>query len=173
MHCPDCGMKASAGQKFCRACGFALEKVEQLIAEQKPSATDQTTEAAGRLSDDLLHKLEKWAYRALIALGGVFLSIILWAVIVNLMIKEGAIFAGSMILMTLISIILAIFIVYMKERKYSSSTLPNQQQRLPQGEDTAKMLSELNLETATSVTENTTAKLEEKIGTPVKTPQVN
>jgi len=36
MHCPNCGTKASAGQKFCRACGFSLENVARLIAEQAP-----------------------------------------------------------------------------------------------------------------------------------------
>src|SRR5262245_66414627 len=85
MHCPDCGTKASAGQKFCRGCGFGLEKVELLIADQR-AATDHTTEATRRLSDDWLHKFEKWAARALFALCSIAVSLILWAIIANVMI---------------------------------------------------------------------------------------
>jgi len=83
MHCPDCGTKASIGQKFCRACGFGLEKVEQLITDQRTSATEQTLVTTGRLSDDWLRKMEKWAARALFALGGIAVSLILWAIIVS------------------------------------------------------------------------------------------
>ena len=163
MHCPDCGTKASTGQKFCRACGFGLEKVEQLIADQIPAAAEQITAATGRLSDDLLRKFEKWAARALLALGGIAVSLILWAIIVKVMIKEGGVFAGSMLLMLVIGVLLLLFLVYMKERKNSASAQSNQQHRLPQAQETAKMLPESNAEMAASVTEQTTARLEEKL----------
>ena len=163
MHCPNCGTKASTGQKFCRACGFGLEMVEQLIADQR-AATEQTTVATGRISDDWLRKFEKWATRALLALGSIAVSLILWAIIVKLMIKEGAIFPGSMLLMLVIGVVLLLFLVYLKEeRKNSASTLSNQRHRLPQAQETAKMLSEPNAETAASVTEQTTTRLEEKL----------
>ena len=164
MHCPNCGAKASTGQKFCRACGFGLEKVEQLIADQRTGATEQTTVATGRLSDYWLRKFEKWAKRALLALGSIAISLILWAIIVKLMIKEGAIFQGSMLLMLVIGVVLLLFLVYLKEeRKNSASTQSNQQHHLPQAQETAKMLSEPNAEMAASVTEQTTTRLEEKL----------
>ena len=163
MHCPNCGTKASIGQKFCRACGFGLEMVEQLIADQR-AATEQTTVATGRISDDWLRKFEKWATRALLALGSIAVSLILWAIIVKLMIKEGAIFPGSMLLMFVIGVVLLTFLAYMQDkRKNSTSTRSNQQHRLPQAQETAKMLSEPNAETAASVTEQTTTRLEEKL----------
>jgi ribosomal protein L37E len=166
MHCPDCGTKASVGQKFCRACGFGLEKVEQLVADQRASATQETTGATGSFSDDWLRKFEKWAERALFALGGIAISLILWAIIFKLMIKEGAIFPGSMLLMLVIGVVLALFLVFMKEkRNNSASTHSNQQHRLPQAQETAKMLSEPNAEMSSSVTEHTTAQLDEKVGT--------
>jgi hypothetical protein len=59
-----------------------------LIADQRAADTDQTLEAAGRFSDDWLRKFEKWATRALFALGSIAISLILWAIIVKLMIKE-------------------------------------------------------------------------------------
>jgi uncharacterized membrane protein YvbJ len=164
MHCPDCGTKASAGQKFCRGCGFGLEKVELLIADQRATATEQTTVATGRLSDEWLRKMEKWAARALLALGSIAVSLILWAIIVKLMIKEGAIFAGSMLLMLVIGVVLLSFLAYMQDkRKNSASTQSNQQHRLPQAQETAKMLSEPNAEMVASATEQTTAHLEERL----------
>src|SRR5215510_9082345 len=163
MHCPNCGTKATAGQKFCRACGFGLDKVEQLIADQGATTRDQTTEATGGPSDDWLRKLEKWAVRIFFALSGVFVSLILWAIIFKVMVNEGGIFVGSMLLMLVVSVLLLLFLVYMKERKASASTQPNQQQRLPQAPDTGKILSEPSIEIAASVAEQTTARLQEKI----------
>lgn len=172
MHCPNCGTNASARQKFCRACGFGLEKVEQLIADQRAAATDQTTEATGGLSDDRLGRLEKWAARALFALGGVFGSLMLWAIIGKVMIEKGKIFEGSFVLIILAVAALAALLAYLdSERKKSASVQSNQQHRLPQAEETAKMLSEPSIETAASVTEHTTARLEEKIEAPIKSLQ--
>jgi hypothetical protein len=165
-------MKALMGQKFCRACGFGLEKVEQLIADQRAAATDQIAGATGGLSDDWLRRLEKWAARALFALGGILGSLMLWAIIVKVMIEKGNILGGSIVLMIIAGAALASLLAYLdSERKKSASTRSNQQQRLPQAEETAKMLSEPSIETAASVTEHTTARLEEKIETPIKSPQ--
>jgi uncharacterized Zn finger protein (UPF0148 family) len=163
LHCPNCGTKASAGQKFCRACGFSLEKVEQLIADQKATATEQPTVATGRLSDDWLRRLEKWAARALFALGGILGGLMLWAIIAKVMIEKGRIFQGSVVLMILAAAALVSFLAYLdSERKKSASARSNQQHRLPQAQETAKMLSEPNAEMAVSVTEQTTASLSER-----------
>ena len=165
MHCPNCGTKASIAQKFCRACGFGLEKVEQLVADHRAAAaTEQTTEAAGGLSDDRLRTLEKWAARALFALGGVLGSLMLCAIIAKMMIEKGKIFEGGIVLLILIGVVLASFLAYLdSERKKSASARSNQQHRLPQAQETAKMLSEPNAEMAASVAEQTTTRLEEKL----------
>jgi len=164
MHCPDCGTNASAGQKFCRGCGFGLEKVELLIADQRAAAMDHTTEATGRLSDDWLRMFEKWAARALFALCSIAVSLIIWAIIANVIIREGGIFKGSMLLMLVIGVVLLSFLAYMQDkRKNSTATQSNQQHRLTQAQETAKMLSEPNAEMAASVTEQTTTRLEEKL----------
>jgi uncharacterized Zn finger protein (UPF0148 family) len=164
MHCPNCGTKASAGQKFCRACGFSLEKVEQLIADQKAAATEQPTVATAGLSDDWLRRLEKWAARGLFALGGILGGLMLWAIIAKVMIEKGRIFQGSVVLMILAAAALVMFLAYLdSERKKLASARSNQQHRLPQAQETAKMLSEANAEMAVSVTEQTTARLEEKL----------
>jgi ribosomal protein L37E len=164
MHCPNCGKKASARQKFCRACGFSLEKVEQLIADQKAAATEQTTVATGRHSDDWLRRLEKWAARALFTLSGILGGLMLWAIIAKVMIEKGRIFQGGIALMILAAAALALFLAYLdSERKKSASARSNQQHRLPQAQETAKMLPEPSVEMAASVTERTTANLAEKI----------
>jgi hypothetical protein len=172
MHCPNCGTKASSGQKFCRACGFGLEKVEQLIADHRAAPADQTLEATAGLSDDWLHRLEKWAARALFALGGVLGGLMLWGIIAKVMIEKGRVFQGIIVLMILAGSALALFLAYLdSERKKLTSARSNQQHRLMQAQETAKMLPEPGIETAASVTEHTTATLEEKIGTPIKSPQ--
>jgi zinc ribbon protein len=164
MHCPNCGTKASTGQKYCRACGFGLEKVEQLVADQRAAATEQITVATGRFSDDWLRKFEKWAARALFAIGGVLGGLMLWAIIAKMMIEKGKIIEGGIVLLILTGAVLAVFLGYLdSERKKSASIQSNQQHRPSGGEETAKMLSEPNAEMATSVTEQTTARLEEKL----------
>ena len=58
---------------------------------------------------------------------------------------------------------LALFLAYLdSERKKSASAQSNQQNHLPQAQETAKMLSEPNAEMAVSVTEQTTANLAER-----------
>ncbi|MCG3162129.1 MAG: hypothetical protein JMDDDDMK_03369 [Acidobacteria bacterium] len=171
MHCPNCGTKAPSEQKFCRACGFGLEKVAKLIAEQTTISEDQTEESSPAHSDDRLRKLEKWAARALLALGGLFGGLMLWAIIVKVMIEKGDIFTGIGILLFLATVVLYPLWVHLRsEREKSASTQPKQQQRLPQAEETAKMLSEPNLGTAASVTEHTTAKLGGRVITQVDKP---
>jgi hypothetical protein len=168
MHCPNCGTEASAGQKFCRACGFGLEKVEDLIAEQQSDSADQ----AGKANSDRLRTLEKWAARALFALCGVLGGLMLWAIIVKVMIEKGRVFQGSIVLMMLAGVALALFLAYLdSERKKLAATRSNQQHSLPPAAETAKMLPESGIEMAASVTEHTTATLEEKIGTTIKSPQ--
>jgi len=57
------------------------------------------------------------------------------------------------------------------QRKKPVSTQLNERQHLTPAEETAKMLSAPNLEMASSVTEHTTARLGEKLKTPIEKPQ--
>jgi hypothetical protein len=153
-------MKASSGQKFCRACGFGLEKVEDLIAEQQSDSAVQP----GKANSDRLRMLEKWASRALLALCGVLGSLMLWAIIAKVMIEKGRIFQGIIVLMILAGVALALFLAFLdSERKKLATAQSNQQHRLMQAQETAKMLPEPGIEMAASVTEQTTTRLEEKL----------
>jgi len=77
MHCPGCGTEAPVTQRFCRSCGFSLEKVPQLVAEQLSEEEILTSEAAEKLQKRQ-QKIDHWlsisgiGFIALIALS--FLS---------------------------------------------------------------------------------------------------
>src|SRR5262245_22006831 len=103
MHCPNCGTKASSGQKFCRGCGFSLEKVGQLIADQKAAVTEQTTPATAGLSDNWFRGLGKWATGAIFLLCGSLGGLMLLGLIAisKAMIEKGKIFQGIMMWMVL------------------------------------------------------------------------
>jgi hypothetical protein len=94
MHCPRCGAEAVIGQQFCRGCGFNLEKVAELVAEQ-PSALSIPTLAHLHLRQ---RRFEHWAGIAGLAfMSLVFLSLI-YLVIIELMIKSGKIGVGLLLL---------------------------------------------------------------------------
>src|SRR5262249_16383515 len=57
MHCPNCGAVALIEQKFCRACGFGLEKVAQLFAEH---ASEENFESASDSGEELPKGLRHW-----------------------------------------------------------------------------------------------------------------
>ena len=52
MHCPKCGAEAPLTQKFCRSCGFSLEKIPQLV-------TQQLSEPEQLLTDEVAEKLQQ------------------------------------------------------------------------------------------------------------------
>lgn len=52
MHCPKCGAEAPLTQKFCRVCGFSLDKIPQLV-------TQQSSEPAQLLNDEVAEKLQE------------------------------------------------------------------------------------------------------------------
>jgi hypothetical protein len=82
----------------------------------------------------------------------------------QVMIEKGRIFQGSIVLMILAAAALTLLLAYLdSERRKSASARSNQQHRLPQAQETAKMLPEPNAEMAASVTEQTTANLARKI----------
>src|SRR5688500_666218 len=44
MHCPQCGLQqASGGVRFCRACGFALSGVKELVLPDERAAKAENT----------------------------------------------------------------------------------------------------------------------------------
>ncbi len=60
MHCPGCGTEAPVTQRFCRSCGFCLEKVPSLVAEQLSESTEILTSTAAEKLQKRQQKIERW-----------------------------------------------------------------------------------------------------------------
>ena len=60
MHCPGCGTEATVTQRFCRSCGFCLEKVPQLVAEQLSESEEILTSATAEKLQKRQLKIERW-----------------------------------------------------------------------------------------------------------------
>ena len=60
MHCPGCGTEAPVTQRFCRSCGFSLEKVPHLLAEQHSESEEILDSAATEQLQLRQKKIERW-----------------------------------------------------------------------------------------------------------------
>ena len=159
MHCPNCGAESSARQKFCRACGLSLERFAQLLAELLPDGEDENVARARRR----LRQLEKAAkiagWTAGSAVGIVFAILGILTMIVS------DIGPGIVLLMFGVGIIVTMLVLIYQSslNKQVSGRFPSQP-TLPSAETTNKLLPEDQSRIAMSVTEQTTARLDEKVG---------
>ena len=156
MHCPNCGTKIYTVQKFCRACGLPLEPFAQLLAELAPDAEDENV-AQSKLRLYQIKAANKRLGHALVW-STVFPIIVLGGIVT---IKPGNIGAG-ILLFTLAAIIALLgdyFFGPLGQKGYDQES----SQAAPSAETTNKLLSEDQPEIAMSVTERTTARLQEKI----------
>lgn len=90
MHCPRCGATATVGQTFCRACGFGLEKVAELLGEELGLQSTRTDNDLAHLRERQ-RKLERWA--GIVGLSTFALLLLLMIVVVfsQMILKGGAI----------------------------------------------------------------------------------
>jgi zinc ribbon protein len=159
MHCPNCGTEASARQKFCRACGLSLDRFAQLLAELLPDGEDENV-ARDRRRLRLLERAARIAGWTIGSALGIFLTFF-GAYILIKRHDGGAIFP----LLFGVGIIAAMFLI-----SYGSSLKKKVSERflslpkLPSAETTNKLLTEHEAQIAMSVTEQTTARLDEKVG---------
>ena len=158
MHCPGCGTEASVTQRFCRSCGFCLEKIPPLVAEQlSESGEILTSAAAAEKLQKRQKKIERWlsitglGFTALMALsllvGLVYLlfagSIPIVPGIVLLILIHGGSVAG----------LLAMYSENLKKKLSGSNSLRSRQ--LPEGEKSKLSLDDYE-GPLISVTERTT-----------------
>src|SRR4029453_9320477 len=80
MHCPGCGTEASVTQKFCRTCGFSLEKVPQLVAEQLSESEAILDSNAAKKLQERQQKIE----RGLSVAGIGFIALVVLSMLVGL-----------------------------------------------------------------------------------------
>jgi hypothetical protein len=153
MHCPDCGYEAPASQKFCRACGLRLERFAQLLAEMRSDAEDEIAALTRRR----WRQLEK-AGKIFGLISGSAIWIYL-TVIGMLLIQAGEIGQGILCFGLGVGSVAALLIgTYCTPLRQKISTRP-----LPAAENTNKPLHLDQPSISMSVTEHTTARLEEKI----------
>jgi len=159
MHCPNCGVEASAKQKFCRACGLNLERFAQLLAELLPDGEDENVARARQRLRQLEKALEIAGWTAGSALGTLF------AFLGVFMMTQVSVPGGIVILVVgVVVIALMLVLGYQSSlNKQASGSFPSQP-TLPSAETTNKLLSEDQSRIAMSVTEQTTARLDEKVG---------
>ncbi len=154
MHCPKCGTVASENQKFCRSCGFGLEKVAELISE---TAGEQSGElpATWRMIERL---------RNLIFFGFVTILVggISYGLIQKIMIEKGHFWQGLLFLLVIYggiaAVILSIAIDEKRTAHRKRDAMPSAE--LPLAETTNKLSLDAPHDPVLSVTEGTTRSLE-------------
>jgi hypothetical protein len=156
MHCPNCGTKALADQKFCRACGLSLKRFAHLLAKSLPDVEDENVPQEALRLRELEKKgnLVEW----LLTLVFVFMIIGLGVVV---MIKTGSIGAGILLFTLAAGIASLSAYDFGNRRKKVSAQHPSP--TAPLDETTNKLLPESQSQIPMSVTEPTTARLGEKI----------
>ena len=161
MHCPGCGTEAPVTQKFCRSCGFSLEKVPQLVAEQLSKSEETLDSAVTEKLQQRQKKIERWlsitgvGFTALMALS-VLVGLIYLLLAGSLPIVPGIVIL-TLVLGGSVAGFLAMYSENLRKTLSGSSSLGSKQ--LPEGE-TAKLSLEAYDGPFVSVTERTTNLLE-------------
>ena len=153
MYCPNCGNKRSASQRFCRVCGFGLEKVAESLAEQLPAQADRTLLERKK-------RLERLGVAALSIFGLSIIGFFSYSVFSKLMLTQGSLVAGLIVLAGLLVIgcALASVILFAKanELKEASTKRLAEQPLEPGHADTTSKLLDIHREPVFSVADRTT-----------------
>lgn len=153
MYCPDCGSEAPASQKFCRGCGLSLDRFEQLLTELRSETEDELAaltrrrwrqlEKAGKIVG-LISGSAIWIYFTWIGLLSIYAGDI----------GQGMLFFG----LGVGSVAALLIGTYCTPLRQKIST-----HQLSAAEKNNKHLHQDQLSISMSVTDHTTARLEEKI----------
>lgn len=173
MHCPNCGRSATKQQKFCRACGFGLAKVVQLLEEGDVFPDELSREMAERR-----RQIERWRHLAFyLFCGGAgigVLTFIGYSVIYCEMIIKGDLWEGACTLFLTLTGLVGLVLMYLRlqaeelkaEAKLSQvKPLPRPAdypslEALPPAAATSNLLAEGRVESVASITEDTTRSLQ-------------
>jgi hypothetical protein len=162
MHCPGCGTEASVTQRFCRTCGFSLEKIPQLVAEQLSESEEILTSEGV----EKLQKRQQKIERGLTITGLGFIALVALSMLIGVIYLM---FAGSLPMVpgiVLLTLILGGFVagslgIYAENlKKTLSGTSSLRSRPLPERETTSKPPLEAYKGPLISVTERTTNLLE-------------
>jgi hypothetical protein len=171
MHCPNCGTAAVKQQKFCRACGFGLEQVAQLLVEAGHALPDSSAPAE---LDERARMVERWRdiafyiFAATIVTG---LSAILgYGIVYKMMIVKGNVIPGLLLLLFFLGAgaLITLQAYAEKLRKNQAEGAVRSANRvtgqtaeaLPAAVTTSKLLAEAQGAAVASITEDTTKDLQ-------------
>jgi hypothetical protein len=173
MHCPNCGTSATKQQKFCRACGFGLAKVVQLLEEGDVFPDEMSREIAERRQ-----QIERWRnlvfYLFCGGAGTGVLAFIGYSVIYREMIINGDLWEGAATLFVILTVLVGLVLLYLglqaeklKEEAKLSRVKPLPRpanypslEALPPAATTSNLLAEGRVESVASITEDTTRSLQ-------------
>ena len=173
MHCPNCGKSATKQQKFCRACGFGLEKVVQLLEKGDVFQDELSREIAERRQ-----RIERWRDLAFYLFGGGVgigvLTFIGYSIIYREMIINGDFWEGAGTLFVTLIALVGLVLLYLglqaeklkADAKLSQvKPLPHHAnypslEALPPAATTSNLLAEGRVESVASITEDTTRSLQ-------------
>lgn len=161
MHCPNCGVQATLDQKFCRGCGFGLEKFSELMTEQTRSPERASV---GENPGSKMEIVGRIGLGALVAGGAMFYLYLLSAIVTRLMIEQGQIFTPiALILFFTGAMLLLAYIYYAESQKAKLKLRSASPATESNGAVTTKKLSPSNFsDFVSSVTDRTTDLLEEQ-----------
>jgi hypothetical protein len=165
MHCPDCGARATVDQKFCRSCGFSLEKVAQLLTEQTSVTIPvQISEEDITRLQSRLKKVERLWRSTLVVLSTTLVGVLILGIFNKMILERGMVMGGSLVIaFLLMAIALVPVTLYIETRRKMIADLkPHQPAIQPAAETTNQLPLESDPYSPLSVTEHTTARLEER-----------
>jgi len=150
MFCPHCPTQISTDQKFCRACGLAVDKIVQSVREQLPTKLEETLEAQK-------NKLERLGMTALSIFGLGLFGLLIYLVGYKVMVTEGRVLAGLAMLgfIVLIGSGLLSVLLFAKANELKASPM-RRPEELGESSPTANLLNEAQVEPVPTVTERTT-----------------
>jgi hypothetical protein len=156
MYCPNCSTRVSLDQKFCRSCGFGLEKIAEAVSEQHPSQLAQNLR-------EQKNKLERLGVLALSIFGIGVIGFFLYMVgdkVISLFAQGKTLAALGLIGLTIVlgcGLLSVILFAKAKEvQELSTKRRLQDPQDLQKPGATAKLLQENTLEPIPSVTEHST-----------------
>jgi hypothetical protein len=170
MHCPNCGTSATKQQKFCRACGFGLAKVVQLLEEGDVFPDELSPEIAERRQ-----QIERWrdlAFYLFCGAGIVVLTIIFYAIYRW---NNNDLWEAASIWFIILTALVGLVLLYLRERaeelKKAEAKLSQVKplprpanypslEALPPAATTSNLLAEGRVESVASITEDTTRSLQ-------------
>jgi hypothetical protein len=173
MYCPNCATSVTKQQKFCRACGFALAKVVQLLEESDAVPEEFSQELA-----EQRQRIERWrdlAFYVFCSGAGLgLLTLIGYGIIYRLMLIKGQLWQGAGALLVILTVLVGLVLVVLQARaeelqaKAKSGQLKPPPrladnpalETLPPAVTTANLLTEGRAEVDGSITEDTTRTLQ-------------